>query len=305
MANKSIGGDVPARDFAALFLLATLWGSSFLVIKISLVTIPPMTLVAIRLFVAMVFLWGVLLIKNEPFPNAVKAWGMCFLIGFFGNALPFYLISWGEEVVESGLTAVLMAVMPLSTVVMAHFFTEGDRITPQRMIGIGIGFLGIIILVGPSVLAGLGEDAIRQIAIAMAATSYGLAAIIARNMPPGSVIGRSVAIMICGFFMMLPFALWFDQPWTLEPSYASLLGAAYLGVMSTAVASLIYLYLIAERGASFMAFINYLVPILGVIWGAIILGEEITLQVLAALGAILVGLFIANYRRNASQSARS
>ena len=297
MTTNPIGGVIPARHYVALLFLAALWSSSFLVIKVSVVTIPPLTLTVIRLFVAMIILLSILLYKGEPLPKSGKAWFMCFLVGFFGNVLPFSLISWGEVVVESGLTSVLMAMMPLSTVILAHFFTEGDRLTSQRLVGISIGFLGIVILVGPSVFGGLGEDGLRQLAIAMAGLSYGITTVVARNMPPSSVLGRSVAIMMAGFLFLLPFALWIEQPWMLEPSNTALIGAIHLGVFPTALASLIYLKLIGERGAGFMAYINYLIPIMGVIWGASLLGEEVTIQVVAALGAILLGLFVANVRK--------
>ena len=302
MTVNPIGGTIPVRHYLALLFLAALWSSSFLVIKVSVVTIPPLTLTVIRLFVAMIILLSILLYKGEPLPKSGKAWFMCFLVGFFGNVLPFSLIGWGEVVVESGLTAVLMAMMPLSTVILAHFFTEGDRLTPQRLLGISIGFLGIVILVGPSVFGGLGEDGLRQLAIALAGLSYGITTVVARNMPSSSVLGRSVAIMAAGFLFLLPFALWIEQPWTLEPSNTGLIGAIHLGVLPTALASLIYLKLIAERGAGFMAYINYLIPIMGVIWGASLLGEEVTIQVVAALGAILVGLFVANVRKRRPKS---
>ena len=293
------------RHYLTLMFLAMLWSSSFLVIKIAVVTIPPLTLTAIRMFVAMAFLWVILIIKRDQLPSSLKAWVMCFLVGFFGNVLPFSLIGWGEEVVDSGLTAVLMAMMPLSTVLLAHFFTEGDRMTPQRLSGIGIGFLGVVILVGPSVFGCLGDDALRQLAIALAGVSYGLTTVIVRNMPPSSVLGRSVAIMIAGFVQLIPFALWIDQPWTLQPTNQAIWFAIHLGVFPTALASLLYLQLIAARGAGFMAYINYLIPILGVIWGALILSEEITLQVSAALVAILIGLFVANYRRSKPKDSSS
>lgn len=284
------------RHYLTLMFLAMLWSSSFLLIKIAVVTIPPLTMTTFRIFVAMVFLWTLLIIKKDRLPGTAKAWFMCVLVGFFGNVLPFSLIGWGEEVVDSGLTAVLMAMMPLSTVVLAHFFTEGDRLTPQRMIGIAIGFLGVVILVGPAVFAGLGGDALRQLAILTAGMSYGLTAVIIRNMPPSSVLSRSVAIMIAGFIQLLPFTLWIEQPWTLEPTTQAIWFTVHLGIFPTAVASLLFMNLIAARGAGFVAYINYLIPVLGVIWGALILSEEVTLQVIAALVAILFGLFVANYR---------
>lgn len=297
MYKDVINEVIPALHYWALIFLAALWSSSFLVIKVSVASLPPLTLTAVRLFVAMAVLWCVLIYKGEPLPSYQKTWFMCFLVGFFGNVLPFSLIGWGEEVVESGLTSVLMAVMPLSTVLLAHFFTKGDRLTPQRFVGIAIGFLGIVILVGPSVLGGLGEDGLRQIAIAMAGLSYGITTVIARNMPQSSILGRSVAIMITGFLFLLPFALWFEKPWLLEPSNTAIIGAIHLGILPTALASLIYLHLIGVRGAGFMAYINYLIPIMGVVLGAALLGEKITVQVLAALSAILIGLFVANIRK--------
>lgn len=291
------------RHYLVLFFLATLWSSSFLFIKIAVVTMPPLTMTAFRLFVAMVFLWTLLIVKKERLPGTRKAWFMCFLVGLFGNVLPFSLIGWGEEVVDSGLTAVLMAMMPLSTVVLAHFFTEGDRMTPQRMVGIAIGFFGVVILVGPAVFAGLGDDALRQLAIVTAGMCYGLTAVIIRNMPPSSVLSRSVAIMIVGFIQLLPFALWIEQPWTLQPTTQAIWFTVHLGLFPTAIASLLFMQLIAARGAGFVAYINYLIPVLGVIWGAMILSEEVTLQVLAALGAILIGLFVANYRKQDSKAS--
>lgn len=298
MSSNAVSGSIPARHYMVLMFLAMLWSSSFLVIKIAVVTIPPLTLTSVRLFVAMAFLWVLLLAKRDQLPRSFKAWYMCFLVGFFGNVLPFSLISWGEVVVDSGLTAILMAMMPLSTVVLAHFFTENDPMTPQRMTGIGIGFLGVVILVGPSVLGGLGDDALRQSAIALAGVSYGVTTVIVRNMPPSSVLGRSVAIMLAGVVQLLPFALWIEQPWTLEPTTQAIWFAIHLGIFPTALASLLYLQLIAARGAGFMAYINYLIPVLGVIWGALILNEEVTTQAMAALAAILMGLFVANYRKS-------
>eukprot|EP00494_Astrolonche_serrata_P002465 UN02471 len=124
-----------------------------------------------------------------------------------------------------------MSMMPLSTVLLAHFFTEGDRLTPQRMAGIGIGFLGVVILVGPTVLEGIGDDALRQLAIALAGISYAVATIIARKMPQGNILGRSVGIMLAGFLMLLPFAIWLDRPMDIEPSTTALIGAIHLGLL--------------------------------------------------------------------------
>ena len=267
-----------------------------MVIKVTVVTIPPLTMTAARLALAALMLGGVLVVRGEPLPSSPRIWLMCILLGLFGNAIPFTLISWGEQEIPSSLASILMAVMPLATVMLAHFFSEGERATAHSLIGIAVGFSGIVILVGPSALKGLGSDLIHQVSVAGGALSYAVATVLAKNIPPSPVLGRSVTVMICASLIMVPAALLVDDPLTLVPSTTAIWGAFYLGTLPTAIATLIYFRLIAARGARFFAYINYLIPVMGVIWGAVFLSEIITPQALMALATILVGLFIANYR---------
>jgi len=267
-----------------------------MVIKVTVDTIPPLTMTAGRLVIAGLILWSVLLIKGEALPRDSRVWTMCVLLGVFGNALPFTLISWGEQEIPSSLASILMAVMPLATVLLAHFFSAGERATRNGLIGIAIGFGGIVILVGPSALKGLGSDVWSQVSVACGAISYAISAILAKNMPPSPLLGRSVVVMICASVIMVPAAFWVDEPSTLAPSVTAVWGTLYLGTLPTAVATLIYFRLIAARGAGFFAYINYLIPVMGVIWGALFLSEVISTQALMALATILIGLFIANYR---------
>jgi len=227
-------------------------------------------------------------------PKGTRIWAVCFLIGFTSNSLPFTLISWGEESISSGLASIMIAVMPLATVVLAHFFIVGERMTPMRAIGIGTGFCGIIILVGPEAMKGLGGNIWRQLAVAGGAISYAVSAILTRNMPPAPLLGRAVLVLVCASIQMVPAAMIVEQPWVLTPSPDALWATVYLGILPTAVATLIYFYIIALRGAGFFSFINFLIPIMGVIWGAVFLGEEVTMQAVVALMIILGGLFIAN-----------
>jgi len=267
-----------------------------MVIKVTVETIPPLTLTAARLVLAGLVLGAVLIAKGRMLPRDPRIWMVSILLGIFGNALPFTLISWGELVIPSGLASILMAVMPLATVLLAHFFSEGERATRNGLGGIAVGFTGIIILVGPSALKGLGSDVWSQVAVACGAISYAVSAILVKNMPPSPLLGRSVTVMICSSAIMVPLALWVDEPLKLAPSLPAIWGAVYLGTLPTAVATLIYFRLIAAQGAGFFAYINYLIPVMGVIWGALFLDEIISPQALAALATILAGLFIANYR---------
>ncbi|MDA1090568.1 MAG: EamA family transporter [Proteobacteria bacterium] len=285
------------RHLALLFALALIWGSSFMAIKIGVETIPPMTLAAGRVVFATLLLWGFAGIQGLALPRGGRIWFYCFLIGIIGNGLPFTLINWGEEKIDSGLAAILMAVMPLATVVMAHFFTAGDRMTQAKLLGVACGFGGVVILVGPEALKGLGGDFWRQLATAGGAICYAIAAILTRNMPAAPLIARSAAVMIAASVMMVPLSLIFDAPWTLAPSTEALLAGAYLGLFPTAVATIILFHLLKSRGASFIAPVNYLIPVFGVLWGIVALGEEVSPRAVLALSVILVGMAVAQYQR--------
>ena len=285
------------RHLALLFLLASIWGSSFMAIKVGVETIPPLTLAAARVMLATVVLWGFARLRGESLPRGGRIWLYFFLLGIIGNGLPFALINWGEERIDSGLAAILMAVLPLATVVMAHFFTVGDRMTPVKLAGVVIGFGGVVVLVGPEAGKGLGGDLWRQLAVSGGAVSYAVAAILARNMPPAPLIARSAAVMIVASLVMAPLALAFEAPWTLAPSTGALLAAAYLGLIPTALATIILFHLLQNRSASFIAPINYLIPVFGVLWGVVVLGEGVSPRAATALAVILAGMAIAHYQR--------
>jgi len=290
------------RHLALLFVLALIWGSSFLAIKIGVETIPPLTLAAGRVVFAAVLLWGVARMQGLTLPRGGRMWFYCFLIGIMGNGLPFTLINWGEEKIDSGLAAILMAVMPLMTVVLAHFFTVGDRMSPAKLLGVAFGFAGVIILVGPEALKGLGGDVWRQLATSGGAICYGIAAILTRNMPAAPLLARSAGVMIAASIVMLPLSLAFDAPWALSPSTDALIAGAYLGLFPTAVATIILFHLLKSRSASFVAPINYLIPVFGVLWGIAVLGEQVSPRALAALSVILIGMAIAQYRPRGAAS---
>lgn len=291
------------RSVFLLFVLACFWSSSFTTIKVGVVSFGPMTLVAIRLTVAAVLLTLLLKAQGRSLPAPGRVWGSYFLIGLTGNCLPFFLISWGEVVVDSGPAAILMAIMPLCTLLLAHFFTATDRMTLNKLVGLVIGFAGIIVLVGPGVLTKLADEVVRELAIAGAAVFYAVTTVLSRRLPPGGdPLERSVAVMICASAQMVPAALIFEDPFAAAPQLPSLIAALYLGIVPTAVASLIYFHLIETRGTTFFSMINYIIPCLGVVWGVIFLGERVEVQALVALAVILAGIAIANLPRRARAS---
>jgi len=293
-------------DMALLLLLATIWSSSFTAIKFAVPTMPPLTLVAVRTLIAVAVLVPIMAVQGGRLPRDSKSWTIGFALGVFGISLPFFLIGWGEQRVSSGLAAILIGIMPLATMVLAHFFNEGDRFTMAKFAGIVLGFTGIVVLIGPEALKGLGGDAIYQLAVAGGALCYAINAVLTRNLPSGgggrgdSRIGRGIMVLLCGTAIAVPLALAIDGPDAiLRADTNAWLGAVYLGVLPTGLATLIYFRLVEVRGASFFSFVNYLNPVFGVVLGALILGEVLSPEAIAALVLILAGVAVTNRKRRA------
>jgi len=286
------------NPYLRLFLLATLWSSAFTAIKVGVETVPPTVLVAGRLLFAAVLLLAFAASRGRMLPAWGREWGIYFALGAAGNSIPFFLISWGEIAVDSGPAAILMSIMPLTTLLLAHFFNKGETLSARKIAGLAIGFCGIVILVGPGALTQLGGDTVHELAIAGGALFYAINAVLSRRLPPGDPVERSAAVLLCAAVQMVPVALFVDG----VPADAGLTGwlvVAYLGVFPTAIATMIFFHLIDTQGPTFVAVINYIIPCLGVLWGVLLLGEAVTLQALAALAVILVGIAVATGRRPA------
>lgn len=269
-----------------------------MLIKVAVQTITPITLSFGRVALAAVVVGIYALTRGDGLPRDAKTWGAAFVVGFCGNALPFSLIHWGEQYVDSGLTAILMGVMPVAVALMAHFATESDTLTRRRLLGITIGFAGLIFLVGWEALGGLGSAMVAQVAIISAALSYAVTTIFVRRV--AGLTGRpmAVATLLCASLVLLPLALYFEQPAMLSPDWRSAACLIMLGIFSTGIATLMYFRLIQSLGATTFSQINYLIPMLGVAWGALVLGEQPGAREAMALLLILTGVALVNQRRN-------
>lgn len=283
--------------FAMLVVLALIWGSSFTFIKVALGAFGPLTIAAGRISLAAIILCTLAVIRKETLPREKSVWGLLFALAILGNAVPFFLIGWGEHVVDSGLTSVLMSVVPLTVPIMAHFATDDEKLTPFMVGGVMIGFTGLLVLVGPSVLKGLGTDLISQGAIVLAALSYGAASLVARRLSKVPFMVVAAGSMVIATMLILPTALIIDQPWTFTPEFHHIGAIIYLGVFPTAVANILLLQVINKSGVSFLALNNYLVPVFGVGIAALTLGEQVPTEMLSALGIIFVGIFVSNLKR--------
>ncbi|MCH9051973.1 MAG: EamA family transporter [Proteobacteria bacterium] len=281
------------RDFILLIALSLIWGSAFALIKIAVVTIPPISLATARVAVAAVTLLIVLRLVGESLPAGLRQWGRFAAIGMLGNGVPFVLIGYGELRVDSGLAAILIGTMPVFTVAFATLFRVERGLTWRRGLGLALGFAGLLVLVGPATLAGLGDDGAAHLAIVAAAASYAAMAVYAMRLSQTtSIVVLGAGTMVASTAIMVPVALVIDAPWTLAPA-AEALGAAFiLGLVATGFATLIFFKLLASAGATFASTINYLIPVIGVVLGVAWLGESIGVTELAAMALILSGVVL-------------
>jgi drug/metabolite transporter (DMT)-like permease len=299
-AAKSSPGSI---DYGYLLTLAALWGGSFILIKIALADIPPATVTAGRLVLGAAFLFVVARGHFGRLSRDRRTIGLILLVGLVGNAAPFGLIAWGEEVVDAGLASILMGIMPIATLVMAHFVPPGEPLNARKVLGVSIGFFGLVVLVGPALLLDIGQDGIRQLAILAAAICYGISAILTRRLVGEPRLQLGTAVLLAGALGILPIALLFEQPWTLSPGFGPIVAVLLLGMFPTALAAILVFQLIDRQGAGFFGQVNLLVPVMGVFWAMTILGEMPDPRAWLALALILVGIAVARSGQGAGHVA--
>ena len=282
-------------DYILLTTLAVIFGLSFIFTSISVREIPPLTVTAARLFVALVIIYPIMRLHKQRLPPVGKIWIYIFLSGLLGNALPFALVSWGQVKVEAGLSAIFMAVMPLATIVFAQFLTNDERINRWKLAGVLLGFIGIIVLMGFDSLSDLGGETLRQLAILMAAISYALNAIVTRKLTSIPRYSMVSALMITACIMIVPASLILDNPWQLSISFESAFSILALAIGSTAIATLLILVIIDRSGATFLSQINFMVPLFGVLFGTMLLSETLSANAYVALLIIILALALSRY----------
>ena len=275
--------------------LSAIFGLSFTLTNISVAELPPLTVVAARLFLAFLILYPLMRFYKTRMPAIGTIWWPLFASGFFGNALPFGLISWGQVRVEAGLTAIFMAAMPLATLVLAHLFTSDEKLDRYKFTGVIFGLIGVMALMGWNNLSQLGDQTLRQLAILGGALCYAVNAIITKKITHLPKWSAMTALMFASSIMMVPVSLAFDQPWTFQPSADALLALLALAIGPTAMATVLILIIIERQGASFLSQINFMVPVFGMFFGVVFLSEVLPANAYIALVIILFGIALSRY----------
>jgi len=208
----------PLIDWFGILALAVLWGTSFLFVKIAVREVPPLTMVAARFVIAASVLGVAVRARGLRLPTSRRVWSHYLLMSLIGNSIPFTLIAWGQIRVDVGLAGILMGVMPLMTLLLAHFFVPGERMTPRMAGGFAVGFIGLVALFGPEALLEFGgesSDLLSQLAIGLAAICYATNTIITRRLGTLDPLVSATTVMWITTAIMVPLALWVERPWNL------------------------------------------------------------------------------------------
>lgn len=286
-------------EWAMLLFLSVLWGGSFFFMAVAVKGLPVMTIVLLRVGLAALVLNTMLLAVGQRLPSGARYWKAFFSMAFLNNAVPFVLIVWGTAHIASGLASILNASAPLWALVVVHFLTHDEKMTRPRVIGVAVGFAGIIYMVGTDALSELGTEVLAQLAVLGSALCYALGSALGRRlqhleMKPLVFAGGQFTAATA---LMLPATLFVDRPWLLEMPGWEVTGAvAGLAVLSTAVAYIIYFRVLSSAGAVNILLVTFLVPVTAILLGALILGERLAPSHFAGMALIGVGLSIIDGR---------
>ncbi len=283
--------ETKAIDYFLLTILALIWASAFFNIKIATYSYGPLTIAFLRIFfgaIPVVLLCYIKKIKIEAFS---KDWYWFAGIGVINLVIPFFLIAYGVQKVQSNLAAILMASTPLTAAGLAHFFTKNEKINLVKSIGVLIGFSGIVFLFSDNILIN-ENNFFSAFLILFGSCFYVIGGLLTLKISNKKNENVTASILIWGALTLMPATLFVEQPWNLNPRLDSTLSLIYLGVFSTGIAWLLRFYILKHNGLVFQAQVAYLIPIFGVILGFLILNEAITSKVIISLLAVIIGIYI-------------
>lgn len=296
------------QAWASFWLIGFIWGSSFLLIRIGVRELRPIEVVFIRTAIAAIGLGLVIALRRVPIPTDWRNIRALIIIGLGNVVAPFALISWGEQYITSGMAAVLQSTAALFTLVVAHFTFADERITLRKIIGLLAGFIGVVVLfggeLGISSEEGINLAVLGQLAIVAASAFYATFTAYSRKIIQGTVAPVVMAggTMIVAAIATAPFALFTEGGFTpLRQGISNdiLLAVITLGFVNTFIAYLFYYFVVRELGASRASMVTYIVPVVGVVLGALLLAEEVGLSLVIGTVLIFAGIAIVNLRRPA------
>jgi len=288
--TSSINTSMNARVWAMLILLSTLWGGSFFFVGVVVTDLPPLTIVTLRVGIAAITLWGIVLMFGLRPPKDCRVWGAFLGMGLLNNIIPFTLIVWGQTQIGSGLASILNAATPIFTVVVAGALLPDERMTPLKLAGVAVGFIGVVVMIGLPALSG-GGSLVAQLAIITAALSYAFAGVYGRRFKTMGInpIITAAGQVTASTLVLVPIALTVDGQFDITGiSLATLSAIIGLAVLSTAIAYVLYFKILELAGATNVLLVTLLVPVSAILLGSLFLNES--LEAIHFVGMLLIAL---------------
>ncbi len=283
----------PTRtDYIVLFALGALWGSSFGAIKIALHGVTPLTVMSVRILLAGAALFLLIQVRKTPFPRGIQNWIKIGWMALFGTLIPFFLVPWGQLQIDSSLAAILMAVNPLFALTLGHFFSDHESFTLRQLLAMLVGFSGILLVFGENAISSINGNIWAQLAVIGAGFCYTISGVIVSRVRGASADSVSASIFICSSVIVFPLWMILEQPWSLHFETESLLALTHLGLVSTGMAFLMRYYIILRAGAVFLSYVAFIIPMFGILFGILFLGETISVNTMGAVVLILSGVFL-------------
>ena len=283
----------PTRtDYIVLFALGALWGSSFGAIKIALHGVTPLTVMSVRILLAGAALLLLILIRKTPLPRGIQNWIKIGWMALFGTLIPFFLVPWGQLQIDSSLAAILMAVNPLFALTLGHFFSEHESFSLRQLLAMLVGFSGILLVFGENAISSINGNIWAQLAVIGAGFCYTISGVIVSRVRGASADSVSASIFICSSVIVFPLWMILEQPWSLHFETESLLALTHLGLVSTGMAFLMRYYIILRAGAVFLSYVAFIIPMFGILFGILFLGETISVNTMGAVVLILSGVYL-------------
>ena len=288
---------ISARAWIEMLLLAAIWGASFVSIRIALDEIGPLTTVLHRVGWAAIVLWAVVLMMRLPIPRDPRVWLAFVGMGLLNNVIPFGLMAWGQQFIESGLTSILNAATAIFGVIVAAIFFSDERMTPRKAIGVMLGFAGVATAIGLENLRNLDIRSIAQLAVIAGTVSYALASVWARKTLSGQPPQVAAAGMVtASALIMLPTVWMVEGPPTLALEPRTITAIAYYAIPGTALAYLLYYRILAMAGSGNLMLVTLMIAPFGIVLGAILLDEALRPAAFAGFGLLALGLLVLDGR---------
>ena len=278
-------------DYTLLTILALIWSSAFFNIKIATYSYGPVTIALLRIFFGAIPVIALCLYKKIKIEAFSKDWYWFAAIGLINLVIPFFLIAYGVQKVQSNLAAILMASTPLSATVLAHLFTENEKINFTKILGVLVGFSGIVFLFLDNILIN-ESNFISALLILIGSTFYVIGGLLTIKISNKKNENVTASILIWATIFLIPITAFTEQPWNLNPSLESTISVIYLGIFATGFAWLLRFRILKNNGLVFQAQVAYLIPIFGIVLGYIFLKELITPKVIVAVVAVIIGIYL-------------